>query len=245
MVVWGFKNLKMLKKLPTYGMVLRALLWLGILLAAGWLGAAPAHAASDGGLSYNIGPSFSVGAGVGYSMRDVHLSSNWADTDVLSSSRFLVKPDIAPVRYVDIYGLIGAAELELQNRKFDGTLGLDWGVGLRPQLFPLVWNNPLNITLDGQFVQTRSADHNTHATLDEVQASLIFSYVMKSLAPYGGLKYDHTWMEFKSKRNEMQDKLDWGLFIGCDYFVTQNVFFNLELTIFAETAAFLSTGYKY
>jgi hypothetical protein len=216
-----------------------------VVLAGGLLAATAAHAASVGGLSYNIGPSFSVGAGVGFSMRDVHVVENDDITDEARASRFAVKADIAPVRYVDAYGLIGASDLQLDNGDYEGTLGLAWGAGIRPQLFPLTWRSPLNITLDAQYYETRTRDNSIDARSSEIQGSLIFAYVMKSLAPYGGLKYDHEIVHFSGADNDIVGDMDWGAFIGCDYFVTQNVFFNLELSIFAETGFYLSTGYKY
>jgi len=217
------------------------------LLCGVWLFAASANAASVGGLSYNIGPSFSIGGGVGFSMRDVHVIEDDSITDEARSSRFLVKADVAPIRYVDVYGLIGAGDLQLNDvrPKFQGTLGTTWGVGLRPQLFPITLRSPLNITLDAQYLDNQTHDGDVDARTYEIQGSLIFAYVMKSLAPYGGIKYDHAITHFSGSHNDVVGDLDWGAFIGCDYFVTQNVFFNLELAIFAETGFYLSTGYKY
>lgn len=204
-----------------------------------------AFALSNGGLSYNIGPSFSLGAGVGFSTRDVHVIEDDEITDEMMSSRFTVKADVAPIRYVDIYGLVGMSDLQLDDGDFEGTLGTLWGVGLRPQLFPLAWRSPMNITLDGQYSEVFTRDDKSEARLNELQISLIFAYVMHSLAPYGGIKYDHMMTQFDGSDNDIVGDMDWGAFIGCDYFVTQNVFFSLELAIFAETAFFLATGYKY
>jgi hypothetical protein len=222
-------------------------LYVALILCAAWLSAMPAFAASVGGLSYNIGPSFSIGGGVGFSMRDVHVITDDSISDEARSSRFLIKADIAPVRYVDVYGLIGAGDLQLNDvrPKYQGTLGTTWGVGLRPQLFPLTWRSPLNVTLDAQYLDNQTRDGSMEARTHEIQGSLIFAYVMKSLAPYGGVKYDHMITHFSGVNNDIVGDIDWGAFIGCDYFVTQNVFFNLELSIFAETGFYLSTGYKY
>jgi len=199
-----------------------------------------------GGLSYNIGPSFSIGAGVGFSMRDTYVIKNDDFTDEMSSSRFLIKADVAPIPYVDIYGLFGASDLRMDNAPFEGILGTAWGVGLRPQVFPLTFmKSPFKVALDGQYAELRTRDNDIHARLSEIQVSAIVSYVMKSLAPYGGIKYDHTTVHFSGSDNDIVGDMDWGAFIGCDYFVTPNVFFNLELSIFAETAFYLSTGYKF
>lgn len=207
--------------------------------------AGSAQALGTGGLSYNIGPSFSIGAGVSFSQRDAYVIENDDYDDELISSRFLIKGDVAPIRYVDVYGLIGASDLQLDDGEFAGTLGTMWGVGLRPQLFPLTWDSPLNITLDAQYAEAYSQDDDVDARLSELQVGLVFAYVMRSIVPYGGIKYDHFLVRFSGSDNDMVGDMDWGAFIGCDYFVTQNVFFNLELSIFSETAFYLTTGYKY
>jgi len=206
---------------------------------------APAFALGIGGLSYNIGPSFSIGAGVSFSQRDVYTIENDDFDDELTSSRFLVKANVAPIRYVDIYGLIGTGDLRLDDSDFEGTLGTFWGAGIKPQLFPLTMSSPLNITLDVQYAELRTSDDDVDARASEIQAGLVFAYVMRSLTPYGGVKYDHFLVRFSGEDNDMVGDMDWGAFIGCDYYVTQNIFFNLELSIFAETAFYLAVGYRY
>lgn len=205
----------------------------------------PAFALGIGGLSYNIGPSFSLSAGVSFTQRDMYTIENDDIDDEMISSRFLVKADIAPIRYVDIYGKIGTGDLQLDDGPFEGTLGTIWVLGLKPQLFPLTWSSPLNVTLDAQYAELMTKDDDDDGRLQEIQVALVFAYVMKSLTPYGGVKYDHVTVHFSGTDNDMVTDMDWGAFIGCDYYVTPNVFFTLELSIFSETAFFISTGYKY
>jgi hypothetical protein len=207
--------------------------------------AGAASALSVGGLSYNIGPSFSVGAGVSFAQRDVDLVDDHNATDVIASSRFLVKADVAPIRYIDIYGLIGTSDLRMDKYDFQGSLGTMWGVGLRPQLFPLTLKSPINITLDAQYSELYTSDENVRARASELQISLVFAYVMKSIVPYAGIKFDYAKVIFSGSHNDVRGDLPWGGMIGVDYYVTQNVFFNLELSIFSETAFYLQTGYKY
>jgi len=215
---------------------------IGVLIGAGW---SHSLALGLGGVSYNIGPGFSLNGGVSFSMRDVHVIEQEKITDEMTSSRFLLKADVAPVKYVDIYGLGGVSDLQLDDGDFEGTLGWMWGAGLRPQLFPLTWSSPVNITLDAQYMELYTRDDTIDARMSEIQGSLIVAYVMRSLAPYGGVKYDHIIAHFEGAENDLAADLEWGIFIGCDYFVTQNVFFNLELSIFSETAFYLAAGYKY
>jgi hypothetical protein len=83
--------------------------------------------------------------------------------DEMISSRFLVKGDVAPIRYLDVYGLIGMGDLQLDDGEFEGTLGTMWGAGIKPQLFPLTWQSPLNITLDAQYAELLTRDDDIDA----------------------------------------------------------------------------------
>jgi len=144
--------------------------------------ATSAFALGVGGLSYNIGPSFSLGAGVSFSQRDVYVIENDDIDDQMVSSRFLVKGNVAPIRYIDIYGLIGTGDLQLDDGDFEGTLGTMWGVGLKPQLFPLTWKSPLNITLDGQYAELRTRDTGGASALHADKQAAGFPYPFGSAA---------------------------------------------------------------
>lgn len=206
-----------------------------------------------GGLSYNIAReqlSFSLSAGVGFGQRDMHVIEDDKVQDELNSSMFLTKINVAPVRYVDFYGLVGAGDIQLDdgNRsvgEYKGTLNTLYGFGIRPMLFPLVWKSDLFISLDAQYLTMMSEDNNITAHFHEAQASLIVAYVLHSLAPYGGVKYDWAKVQFEGSENDMQGDIEFAIFVGCDYFVTPNIFFNVDLTIFSETRIYAGVGYKY
>ena len=208
----------------------------------------PAAATPVGGLSYNIARdyfTFSVSGGVSFGQRDVHLDDNDDVQDELNSSRFIAKIDIAPVKYVDFYMITGAADLQLDDGDFKGFLSPMLGAGLRPNLFPLVWESNLFVSADLQYLTYNTADGDTSAKLQEFQAGIIVSYVLRGLAPYGGLKYDEAYVQFEGNENDMSGDIDFAVFVGCDYFVTPNVFFNVDLNIFSETRIYAGVGYKY
>jgi hypothetical protein len=208
----------------------------------------PAFASPVGGLSYNIASqhfSFSVAAGVGFGQRDVHVIDDDSIQDELNSSQFLTRINIAPVKYIDFYGLIGAADMQLDDGDYKGSLAPIYGGGIRPMIFPLWLKSNLYVSLDGQYLTTSTEDNDISSKLDQFQASVIFAYVLQSLAPYGGARYDYAKITFEGTNNDMKGDLEIAAFVGCDYFVTPSVFFNVDLTIFSETRIFAGVGYKY
>lgn len=223
-----------------------AMLYMGLLVFA-----ATALAVPVGGPSYNIWHSpiaFSVSAGVGFGQRDVHVIDDDDLQDELNSSTFLTKINLSPLNFLEMYGLIGAADLQLDDGDYKGTLATAWGGGLRAEVFPSFWNVDTNfhIALDGQYFSVTTEDNDILGTLQEAQGALILSYAFaRGVAPYGGLKYDYAHLKFEGSNNDMRGDVDLAVFVGCDYEVTDEVFFNVDLTIFAETRIFASVGYKY
>ena len=163
---------------------------------------------------------------------------------------FLSKINFSPAKFFEIYGLIGASDLQLDDGDYKGHLAATWGGGIRPMIFPSFFkvseDNKLFIALDGQYLTMSTEDEKISATLHEAQASLIVAYVMKEqIAPYGGGKYDYVIAKFEGSKNDLRGDLDFAVFVGCDYLVTREVFFNVELSIFSETRIFAGVGYKY
>ena len=171
--------------------------------------------------------------------------------DELNSSSFLVKANLAPANFLDFYGIVGAADLQLDDGDFKGVLAPAWGVGIRPAVFPSFWNvdSDFNIALDGQYLTWSTEDNDIEAVYHEVQGALVLAYVYKRntpfIVPYGGFKYDFVLVEFEGVKNDLRGDIDYAISVGCDYFVTKEVFFNVDLTIFSETRIFAAVGYKY
>ncbi|MBZ0274155.1 porin family protein [bacterium] len=221
-----------------------------LLVLAAWSGAA--LAAPVGGLSYNLTspPAFSIGTGVGFALRDVVVENDENLVDEAQSSRFQVKIDVAPVNYIDVYALIGAADLQLDDGDFRGTLATLYGGGLRFNIFPLwFYDTNLRISLDGQYLGYTTSDEvggtDIEARYQETQAALIVAYIWQGVVPYGGLKYDPVAIGVTGRDNDLAGDQQFGVLIGADYFITPHVFFNGELSIFTETSIFLSVGYKF
>lgn len=211
------------------------------------LGVPAAQAAPVGGLSYNLGArgfAFSAGAGVGFVQRDVHVIENDQLVDESSSSRFLIKVDVAPAYFIDIYALGGAADFQMDDADFRGALTGAWGGGARLMLLPYSLKTDLNVTLDAQYVGFTAEDHDVKAKSDESQVALIIAYKLRGIVPYGGFKYNPVKVQFAGDDNDLTGDQEAGVFIGTDYFITPNVFFTGELSIFSETSLFLMVGYN-
>ncbi len=199
-----------------------------------------------GGLSYNIGgPGFSVSSGVGFTLRDVHVIKEESIIDESSSSRFLNKLNVAPVDYLDVYALFGAADYQLADADYRGRLAPMYGGGVRPMILPYGWDIPLNVSADVRYLAFTTSDHKVEGRYQEFQAALIIAYKAEGVMPYGGLKYNPIDVGISGRHNDLEGEMDSGLFIGCDWFVTPNVFFAGELAIFSETSAHLMVGYNY
>lgn len=219
---------------------LAVVVFLGVLAGSSQVSAAPL-----GGLSYNIGPGLSVSAGVGFMQRDVHVIQEESIIDESNSSRFVVKINGAPTTFLDIYGLVGATDYQLDDVDYRGRLSTLYGIGIRPMLFPYSFNTPLNVSVDLQYLAFTTKDHDIEARYQEFQGALILSYRLTGVAPYGGLKYNPVLVGVTGRHNDLEGEMDAGVFIGCDYFVTPNVFFTGELSIFSETSIHLMVGYSY
>lgn len=213
-----------------------------------------AEAGHLGAPGYNIWHhpvAFSVSGGIGFGQRDVHVAKIDKIQDELNSSSFLTKVNFAPANFLDIYGIIGAADLQLDDGDFKGVLAPAWGFGLRPAIFPSFWNvdTNFNIALDGQYLTWTTEANDQSATFHEVQGALVLAYVYKRdtpfVVPYGGFKYDYVLVKFEGNSNDLRGDIDYAISVGCDYYVTKEVFFNVDLTIFSETRIFAAVGYQY
>ncbi len=218
------------------------------LAAAFWLVffCATALASPLGGLAYNLmTPGVSISAGVGFMQRDVHTLKDERLVDESSSSRFLVKLDIAPVKYFDVYGLAGVADYQIDDVDYHGNLATAYGAGIKQMLFPFGFDSRLNVLADVRYLAYTTEDHDIEARFQEFQGALTIAYLLRGVAPYGGLKYNPMNVGVTGKRNDLEGEMDAGVFIGCEYFVTPNVFFTGEISIFSETSIHLMVGYNY
>jgi hypothetical protein len=120
-----------------------------------------------------------------------------------------------------------------------------YGGGVRPMILPYGFNIPIYVSADLRYTAFTTSDHNVEARYQEFQGALIISYKLKGAMPFGGFKYNPLTVGITGTHNDLEGDSNAGVFIGCDWFVTPNVFFSGELSIFSETAAYMSVGYNY
>jgi len=208
-----------------------------------------AEAGTLGALGYNLEQwSFSASAAVGFSQQDVHVKTNRDIDDEATSSRFGIKLAFAPLNWLDVYGLVGAADWRLDEGSFKGVLGTHYGGGVRLRLFPWFWEETgiFNFDVDSQASAMSTSDDKVDAYIWEYQWSGILSKEFQLFTLYGGAKYVLGGVNFSpGGTGNMSPDMFWGVFIGVDYFVTPYIFFSTELNIFTKTAISLGVGFKY
>ena len=232
---------------------------IAILLAASCLAATAVLAAPVGGPAQALRPmSFSASAMVSFALRDVHADQHPGDGEMATSSRLLVKATFAPLRFLDVYGTIGAADWRMRGAGLESTLGAWYGGGFRLRVFPWFWQETgfLNVELDGQIagLSTRSASADRSAfgsgrvrvEYFEYQATLLASKRFEVFVPYLGVCYNRSGVKFSpGGSRDARPDFEWGALVGLEYFVTPQVYFTAEVHIFTENSFTLGAGFAY
>ena len=213
----------------------------------GALMTAPAAQANTiGGLGYNVGfLKVSANIGVGILQRDIYFKKDDSIRNESTTSRLAAKVSFGAWKIIDVYALGGAGDLAITGTTFRSPLGPYYGGGVRFQVYP--WNEgEFRVALDGNATGMRVEDEGIKGDWWEYQAALIVSKTWQNLTPFGGVKYSDSGVHFEpGGTNNLRSDQNVGVFLGIDYFITPYVFFNGEIHIFAETAAFVGVGYCY
>jgi hypothetical protein len=202
--------------------------------------------------------SFSAAAMVGFAFRDVHVIRDEDTGEMATSSRLLVKAQFAPLKFLGVYGTIGAADWRMRDIGLESVLGVWYGGGVRLRVFPWFWEDKgfLNVELDGQIaaLSTRSGNADLKAFGDddvrveywEYQASLLVSKRFEVFVPYLAVCYNRSGVQFApgGSLNARPD-FPWGALVGLEYFVTPQVFFTAEVHIFTENSIYVGAGFAY
>lgn len=198
--------------------------------------------------------------------RDFDLSG--ANTEI-KGQWYFGKVSISPIEKIDIYGLIGTADLKIDNwTTNDYTLETDralaWGGGATILLYETeeYGDGILRLSLDGSYRQYEPGIEKVKKSGSEVtgilekefeyrewQVGVGVSYTLDSLTPYLGVKYSDC--ESKMRLHEpaanitkktANSKDVVGVFVGVDYLFAENIALNLEGRLIDETA--LNVGMK-
>ncbi len=197
--------------------------------------------------------------------RDFDLSG---DNTKIKGQWYFGKVSVNPIEKIDIYGLIGTADLKIDGwTTNDYTLETDralaWGGGFKLLLYETeeYGDGILRVSLSGNYrdydpgvetVKKSGGDISGVIKREfryrEWQGSLGLSYTSLTLTPYFGVKYsdceckleidDHGTIH-KTRANS-KDII--GVFVGVDYLFAENAALNLEGRFIDETA--LNVGMK-
>jgi hypothetical protein len=193
-----------------------------------------------------VGPGgFAVSAGIGYMERDVE---DGVDAQA-ASFRTTLRAQLGVMEKLDLYALLGVADLEIDGGGFKGTLGADLGVGARYSMleFP---DSDARLMLDLQGEVGRSEDGSERVTRQSYHAAtyLLGEYGAAGRTgyfyPYGGIRVSYARYDGEGLDNFISKDFV-GVFGGADYFVNPNVFFSGEVHLFDETSLFLGAGYRF
>jgi len=206
----------------------------------------PAAAAQTGALATTLGQGgFALSANWGYSQRDVRDG----ESDKASSFRSLFRAQLGVATGLDLYALLGFADVELDDAGFEGTLGENLGLGAHYTMLKFA-DSGMRLMLDvqGEYIRSESETgrlrhqgyHAATYLLREYGAAGRTGYFY----PYAGVRvsyvrYDGRGVDDFTARGYL------GVFGGADYFVNPNVFFAGEVHVFDETSLYLGVGYRF
>lgn len=216
-------------------------------VAAAVLAAGPVAAAQTGGLAspLDVG-GLAVSATLGYAQRDVKDGRD----DQLTDRSVLFRAEVGVADGLDLYGILGFTDADLDHADFAGTLGESFGVGVRYGLlnFP---ESALQVVLDlqGEYFRSRDGDRDLrtrayHAAtylVREIGAAGRVGYIY----PFGGVRLSYARADGGGGVDDVHSDDLVGIFGGADYFVNPNVFFSGEVHLFDETSLYLGVGYRF
>ncbi len=198
-------------------------------------------AANVGGLSSSVGKQkFSFCANIGYLLRETKIKDH-GEKEV-SSRQFLIKADYGLLDRLDLYGEVGVADLQIEQKEFRGALSTIYGGGIKLSLLPLSANG-LNFFLNGQILAFSSKDGGAEADFLEYQGAATLCFKSNNFATYGGVRVSQVVIDYKDQ-GTLKAKNLVGVFLGIDYFVNPKVFFTGEMHNFDQDALYLGVGYK-
>jgi len=180
-----------------------------------------------------------------------------ADMDMSIENLFLYTAKLSYTleKRVDFYCLLGVASGELSWEASGLDLSIDteaafaWGLGATVFLYE--FDNGLRLGADGNFRMTEpSLDTVIDADLEysEWQIALAVSKQIDKFIPYGGIKYSDVKVELTvpglGSEDTNSDNL-FGIFLGCDFLVDDNLSFGLQGRFIDETALSIQGTYRF
>lgn len=199
-------------------------------------------AGSVGALGLRVGQQrLVISTDVSYIQRDV--TADDAE-DEITCHRLIAKVQYGVIDYVDLYGQIGFSDLIFKDAEFESTIDFIYGGGVK--ITPVVSAaEDIFASIDLQFLYSNPSDHHISAKYYEYHAAAVVAGKWETFYPYGGLRYSNVVIDVEDVREDAKGDVNVGVFLGSEYFVNPNVFFNLEIKIFDVNAIYLGVGYKF
>ena len=215
-----------------------------LLLSAGALAGVASRAEANpvGGLSGTLTTqNVSVAVQLGYSTREIRVEGQQDDL-VYRSRRAVLGVEYGLLHYVNLYAEAGMADAELTSgADFQSPLTTQFGGGVKLALLPRTQS--LQVILDGELLYYEPSDQGMNLKILEYQVAAYAKIPAEGANIYGGLQYSGARLDGSHGfRAHERDHI--GAFIGADYFVNPNIFFNAEMHIFDQQALFLGVGYR-
>lgn len=188
---------------------------------------------------FSAGPEFS---GVSREIRD----GNGIRYDT-ESWRLLLKGSYGITDWLEGFGRLGGATLEIRGTPFDSNPGMAGGAGLKATFLDPP-GHPLRYSLGGQFFYMEEGDRDARSKWFEYDLWLGVAYKDgKNITPYGGIVYsrvDGKMQDFPARPalDEFKSPTAMGIFFGVDWKLRIKSIWESMLAYLAKIQAlFLST----
>ncbi|UCD84565.1 MAG: hypothetical protein JSU92_15060 [Deltaproteobacteria bacterium] len=214
----------------------------GILIAALFSLFLPSFtfAGNIGGLSSSVGGQrLNFGLNIGYLLRDTE--DGESREREISSRQLLLKVNYGILDFLDLYGELGVADLQIEDRDFESTLSTIYGGGVKFSLLPST--SDFKFLFDAQILAFSGEDGGIEADFLEYQGAAILCFQSNNFATYAGVKVSQVEVDCEPQ-GKLEAKKPVGIFLGIDYFVNPKVFFAGEMHNFDQDAVYLGVGYK-
>lgn len=201
---------------------------------------AAASASQVGALATNVERGgLSLSTGLVYIEKDIERSGH---KEEISTRQLIVKGGYGLLPNLDLNVKLGFADLEADDRHFEGRLDVLYGIGFKLKMFQDP-NDKVNVLLDGEVTKFSNEDDGVDADVLDYHVAFTVSNKAGNITPYGGIKFSETEIDFDGRTFTADNNV--GVFGGADYFVNPNVFFTGEVNIFDQDAIYVGVGYKF
>ena len=192
--------------------------------------------------AWGVGPEFS---GVYREIRD----GNGVRYDT-ESWRLFVKGSYGITDWLEGFGRVGGATLQVRGTPFDSDPGISGGAGLKISLLDIP-GHPLKYGLGGQFLYFETEDQDARAKWLEYDLWLGIAYrEAKKITPYAGVAYSRVDGKLKDfpirpELNEFKSPNAVGIFFGVDWNIYEKFRLGIEARLFGENSGTFSLLYHF